>query len=226
MGTSISRGRKLEAGGYGFSGDDLPGLGDTPAESRFDPRVWFAEERRGLPFELEIGSGKGTFLVQQATGGGDADGTNFLGVEYAKQFWLYAADRVRRHALENVRMLCFDADVLVGWYLPDGLVRRVHVYFPDPWPKARHNKRRLIQEPFLRQVHRVLEDGGELRLVTDHADYWAWMNEHIDKVPELFERSEFDRPGSAGEGEVVGTNFERKYRREGRPFYAVTLGKK
>jgi tRNA G46 methylase TrmB len=79
-------------------------------------------------------------------------------------------------------------------------------------------------------------EGGELRVVTDHAEYWAWMEEHFTRWcggaeamgnggEKRFERMEFTRPASAGEGEVVGTNFERKYRREGRPFYGAVLRK-
>jgi tRNA (guanine-N7-)-methyltransferase len=99
----------------------------------------------------------------------------------------------------------------------------VHIYFPDPWPKKRHHKRRLIQEPLLTQLHRVLEPGGRVRLVTDHADYWQWMLEKLAAVGELFEQLPFDAPASADPGEMAGTNFERKYRREGRPLHGCVL---
>jgi tRNA (guanine-N7-)-methyltransferase len=81
----------------------------------------------------------------------------------------------------------------------------------------------VVQDATLAQFHRVLRPGGELRLVTDHDSLWAWYEEHVTRNAHLFERLDFARPASAGEGEVVGTNFERKYRREGRPFRAVTL---
>jgi tRNA (guanine-N7-)-methyltransferase len=99
----------------------------------------------------------------------------------------------------------------------------VHLYFSDPWPKARHHKRRVVQDATLAQFHRVLRPGGELRLVTDHDALWAWYQEHIARNGHLFAPVDFARPASAAEGEVVGTNFERKYQREGRPFHAVTL---
>jgi len=106
----------------------------------------------------------------------------------------------------------------------------IHLYFPDPWPKSRHHKRRMVSDRFMGEAQRSLAPGGQLRVVTDHDDYWAWMEEHFARwtAPREggaapFERMEFDRPASAGEGEVVGTNFERKYRREGRPFHAATL---
>lgn len=211
----------MDGGEFGI--EHLPRMGSTPQESRFDPRLWWPPELRERPLELEIGSGKGTFLVQQAT---QSPEINYLGMEWAKQFWRYAADRIRRHNLTNVRMLHGDARVFVTWCVPDATFRQVHVYFPDPWPKKRHHKRRSINAAFLRQLHRVLVPGGMIRLVTDHDDYFAWMVEHAGQVTDLFERIPFERPASAGEGEVVGSNFERKYRREGRPFNAMTLRKK
>ncbi|MEX2671329.1 MAG: tRNA (guanosine(46)-N7)-methyltransferase TrmB [Phycisphaeraceae bacterium] len=213
----------MDVGEVGRDASDLPALGDSPEQSRFDVRTWFAPELRDNPLELEIGSGKGTFLVQQASQQCDV---NYLGIEYAAAFWRYAADRCRRHNLPNVRMLHFDARTFVTWYTPDETFRQVHIYFPDPWPKKRHNKRRSIQAPFLRELHRVLTPGGAVRIVTDHDDYFAWIQEHAAAVSDLFTRGDFERPLAAGEGEVVGSNFERKYRREGRPFNAMTLHKR
>ena len=76
------------------------------------------------------------------------------------------------------------------------------------------------------EFNRILQSSGELRLVTDHDELWAWYEEHAARHADLFSRSPFNRPESAGEDEIVGTNFERKYRRESRPFHAMTLEKK
>jgi tRNA (guanine-N7-)-methyltransferase len=84
----------------------------------------------------------------------------------------------------------------------------------------------VVQDATLAQFHRVLGIGGELRLVTDHNELWAWYQEHIARNAHLFQAQPFERPASAAPDEVVGTNFERKYRREGRPFHAVTLVKR
>jgi tRNA (guanine-N7-)-methyltransferase len=208
---------------------DLPPLPDDPAADleacRIDPREWFAAPER--PLDVEIGSGKGTFLVQQAE---REPGTNFLGIEWAKEFWAYAADRVRRRGSTNVVLLCADATEFVHWRMPDRIVRTIHLYFSDPWPKSRHHKRRVVQDRFLEDARRVLAPGGELRIVTDHDEYWAWMEAHFARwAPPggggAFERRAFDPPESAGSGEVVGTNFERKYAREGRPVHSVVLRK-
>lgn len=233
MSFGLGNGRVLEPGNYGIAGNTLPPLPEdaarNPESAWIDPRAWFPfPERR---FELEIGSGKGTFLLQQSE---LEPQTNFLGIEWAKEFYAYAADRVRRRALDNVRLLHTDATEFVRWRMPTACISVLHLYFSDPWPKARHHKRRVVQDAFLAQAHRILIPGGELRIVTDHADYWAWMEEHFARwttpgaephqraVPP-FERLEFTRPSSAGSGEVVGTNFERKYAREGRPFHSTIL---
>ena len=217
-------------------GEELPPL---PDEVSADPRAGYIDIRRWFPhperrLEIEIGSGKGTFLIQQ---GAMRPETNYLGIEYAREFYLYAADRIRRRVeasgeLTNVRMLNFDAAAFLRWRVPDGCAAVIHLYFADPWPKTRHHKRRMVQDEFLRQCRRILAPGGELRIVTDHADYWAWMEEHFARwcvpfttpdAPGGFERLPFDRAESAGQDEVVGTNFERKYKREGRPFYGAIL---
>jgi tRNA (guanine-N7-)-methyltransferase len=214
MSFGLSRGRELDVSGWGHASRELPPADEGP----FDPRSWF--EHSGRPFELEIGSGKGTFLVQQAVLQPE---TNFLGVEWAGEFYRYAADRMRRRELANVRMLHGDATEFIRFWCPGGIADVVHLYFSDPWPKKRHHKRRVVQDASLEQIHRLLVPDGELRIVTDHDDLWAWCVEHASRNERLFERRPFVTPQSAGSTEVVGTNFERKFAREGRPFHAMTL---
>lgn len=224
MGFSLSHGKTLDVGHIGILQDQLPPMpapGQGP--SRVDLKAWFGPARAQLPLELEIGSGKGTFLLNQAK---KTPEVNYVGIEWAMQYWKYAADRCRRHGMENVRLLRTEAGAFVRDRLADACLRQMHIYFPDPWPKARHNKRRLVQVPFLRQAHRVLEPHGLLRIATDHSDYFAWMVDHANQVAELFDSLPFESPESAGEGELVGTNFERKYRREGRPFHGMILRKR
>jgi len=239
MSLSLSHGKQLDVGHHGIAQDDLP-----PMEAgRVEPRQWFLSEgsepnTTGRPVELEIGSGKGTFLVQQAQMYPEVD---YLGLEWAKSFWRFAADRCRRHGLDNVRLIRADAAMFVTHYVPDAAFQQVHIYFPDPWPKKRHHKRRLVQASFLRELHRVLTPGSpgsptpgspsgeeisQVRIATDHADYFDWMIEHAQQVENLFDRLPFESPESAGEGEMVGTNFERKYRKEGRPFQGMILRKR
>lgn len=214
MSFGLSRGRTLDVTGVGIEATDL-GSWDS---GLIDPRTWFDTADR--PLELEIGSGKGTFLVQQAVLQPE---TNFVGIEWAGEFYRHAADRSRRHGLSNVRLLHGDASTFLKHRCEPGVASVVHLYFTDPWPKTRHHKRRVVQDAALRDFHRVLVPGGRVHLVTDHDDLWAWYVEHVERAATLFDRIEFDPPPSARAGEVVGTNFERKYRSEGRAFHAMTL---
>lgn len=219
MSFGLGRGRELEPGEYGFTAAQLPPF-DGP---RIGPEFFFGAERTNAPgarFEIEIGSGKGTFLVQEAPKHPE---TLFLGVENAREFFRYAADRIRRHELANVRLLYADAVEFIRHRLRDACVDVVHLYFSDPWPKKRHHKRRVVQRESLEQFHRVLRPRGEVRLVTDHDELWRWCEQHAADAAHLFDREPFGGVSSAGEGEVVGSNFERKYRREARPFHAMTL---
>jgi tRNA (guanine-N7-)-methyltransferase len=170
------------------------------------------------PVELEIGMGKGTFLTEQAKGRPE---TNFFGIEWARWFWRYASDRLRRNGCTNARTVRAEASYFLTEFVPAQSLSVLHIYFPDPWPKARHHKRRLIQPKFVPIVARVLKPGGRIQVVTDHQGYWEENIEPTIRAAEGFSVVDYNRPGSAGAGEFVGTNFERKYAREGRPFYAI-----
>lgn len=172
------------------------------------------------PVEMEIGIGKGTFITEQAKARPEV---NFFGIEWARWFWRYASDRLRRNGCLNARTVRAEAKFFLTEFVPDASIAVLHVYFPDPWPKKRHHKRRLIQESFMPLVQRVLTPGGRLQIVTDHDGYFEQI-EQVVKASGL-NVVDYNRPGSAGEGEFVGTNFERKYAREGRPFYAVAAVK-
>jgi tRNA (guanine-N7-)-methyltransferase len=168
------------------------------------------------PVELEIGMGKGTFITDQALARAHV---NFIGIEWARWFWRYSSDRLRRNHCNNARTVRAEAGFFLREHLPAGGLAVVHIYFPDPWPKKRHHKRRLIQAPFLLDVQRVLRSGGMLKIVTDHDGYFEQIQQVVSASP--LRVIEYTRPDSALEGEFVGTNFERKYQREGRPFHAV-----
>jgi tRNA (guanine-N7-)-methyltransferase len=213
----LARGRVLEYAAHGLQAADLP----PASEGRLDPRAWFDEPRQR--FEIEIGSGKGTFLVQEAA---LHPATNYLGIEWTGEFYRYAADRLRRRGVANARILHADATEFLHHWCAAEVADVIHLYFSDPWPKTRHHKRRVVQDATMLDFHRVLRPSGEVRLVTDHDELRDWHLDHALRHEDLFERRVFQAPSSAGEGEIVGTNFERKYRREGRPFHAMTLVKR
>lgn len=184
------------------------------------PIDWKALFGNDHPVEIEIGSGKGTFITEQALA---RPAVNFFGIEWARWFWRYASDRLRRNNCLNARTVRAEAEFFLREFVPEASISVLHIYFPDPWPKKRHHKRRLIQDKFMPLVQRILVPGGRLQVVTDHRDYF----EQIDQTVRNSALSvvEYNRPESADEGEFVGTNFERKYRREGRPFYALAAVK-
>jgi tRNA (guanine-N7-)-methyltransferase len=193
------------------------GLNPDTLPRPIDWAVMFGNDH---PVEIEIGMGKGTFLTEQAK---ERPGTNFFGIEWANWYWRSASDRLRRNGCMNARTSRVEALFFLSEFVPDVSVSVLHVYFPDPWPKKRHNKRRLIQEPFRKQAMRILSPGGRLQIVTDHKDYFEQIEQVVKQS--LMQVVDYNRPGSAGAGEFVGTNFERKYQREGRPFYAIAAVK-
>jgi len=166
------------------------------------------------PVEIEIGTGKGTFLLARAQ---ERPELNFLGIEWARAYAMYSADRFKRHGLENVRMLRADATEFFRKKLADRSIWRLHIYFPDPWPKTRHHRRRLIQAAFIEEARRVLKIGGQLIIVTDHKNYFSQI-QNVMSTARGWAKIPFPKLGG-GDGELVGTNFERKYIAQGRPFY-------
>ena len=181
-----------------------------------DLREAFARE---APIELEIGIGKGTFLLRRAQAHPER---NFLGIEWANQFYRYAADRLARWGLTNVRVLRTDAKHFVIHRLAPACLVAIHIYHPDPWPKKRHQKRRLIQKDFVDAAVRVLAPGGRLAIQTDHAEYFEQIRGNLCHRPELEQVAFEDEEYGTIEG-AVRTNFEVKYEREGRTFYRLAF---
>lgn len=179
----------------------------------------FGDDR---PIEMEIGSGKGTFILNRARQMPDR---NFFGVEWANKFFRYAADRMARWGLTNVRLMRTDARHLVIHQLPAESLSILHIYHPDPWPKKRHHKRRLFQPDFVQTATDALRPGGRIAIQTDHAEYFDWIRTVVAGRPRLIEMP-FDLPEAGVTDGRVLTNFEVKYIREGRAIYQIALMKK
>ena len=186
-------------------------LDQLPRDSgqRFDFAAIFGNAN---PVELELGIGKGRFLIQQAE---ERPGVNFVGVEWANKYFVLVAERAAKRGLRNLRVMRADAGHVVRENVRDGAISVLHVYFPDPWPKLRHQKRRLIQPPFAREAARVLQDGGLVKLATDHVEYAVQMEQVFGADPDFEPVSR-----AVGEAAPVGvTNWEVKFRAEGRTIH-------
>jgi tRNA (guanine-N7-)-methyltransferase len=179
---------------------------------------------RSAPVEMEVGSGKGTFLLEEAK---TFPEKNFFGIEWANKYYKYAVDRIGRRGITNVRLMRTDAAAFIAEHIPDASVQVFHLYFPDPWPKKKHNKRRFFCDENLVHLLRILEPGGIINIATDHADYFEQMTDVAGRASErgLVREMEFIRPAGAREDEIVGTNYERKYTKEGRRTYTLALQK-
>jgi tRNA (guanine-N7-)-methyltransferase len=201
---------------------DYPSVALLPQE--LDGRIDFARLfGRDGAIHIEIGCGKGIFLLNEAKAHPEI---NFLGVERANKYYRYAVDRIGRRMVKNVRIIRIDAVFLLTEFVPQGSVDCFHIYFPDPWPKKRHNKRRLFNSANMELLICCLKDGGVIRTATDHSEYFEQIQRLIAERADKLGKTEFLPASGAGQGEWVGTNFERKYAKEQRPVFCVAVRKK
>lgn len=177
---------------------------------------WLTLFGNDRPVELEVGVGKGTFLLNRARAHADR---NFFGIEWASEFYRYAVDRMERWHVSNVRLMRTDASYFIREVCPRSSLHVMHVYHPDPWPKRRHHKRRLFQPRFVDAAAMCLVPGGVLRVQTDHAEYFEWLCPLLLGHPQL-EPASFDLEDASG---AIGSNFETKYLREGRSIYRLAV---
>jgi tRNA (guanine-N7-)-methyltransferase len=182
------------------------------------PVDWQAFFGNTNPVEMEAGFGKGGFLVESS---GAYPDKNYLGIENVAKLAAYTADRLAKRNRKNVRLICADAHYVVSRFLPDACLSAVHVYFPDPWPKKRHQKRRLLTEEFLGQLIRVMAPGARLHFATDFEDYFQQVSGLFKQFPEFNPMD--PRPWVDSRHPACVTNYEVKYRREGRPIYYALM---
>lgn len=166
--------------------------------------------RRG-PLVVEIGCGGGRFLIRQAELN---PASNFLGLERAGEFFRLLKERVAKRRLPNMRVCRNDAADLLGTCLGEASVAVYHLYFPDPWPKKRHRKRRLLSPEFCAHLRRTLAPGGTLYFATDHAGY---LEEALPNLRAALDVTE--HPGPWEDAPEGRTNYEVKYLKVGRPIW-------
>jgi len=181
------------------------------------PLDWPETFGRSAPVDVEIGSGKGKFLLELAA---DQPQRDFLAVERAGKYHRLCCDRAARRGISNVRLLRTTAEDLLFRLLAKESVERFFVLFPDPWPKKRHHKRRLIKADVVAALNEALIPGGLLLVKTDHEGYAEVISEVLQGAEGF---SALD-PDEAYAGLPI-TGFEVKYRQQGRPIYPFALQK-
>jgi tRNA (guanine-N7-)-methyltransferase len=163
--------------------------------------------------EVEIGIGKGRFLLAAAALRPDVW---HFGVEWANKYLRIAETRAAKRGLENVRFARVDAHELVCSAIPNESVTAYYVFYPDPWPKKRHQKRRFIQASTADHLARTLLGGGLLHVATDHTDYWDSIEPLLDGHPAFERLSVFGGESFPLPTDGSLTNYEEKYRIQGR----------
>lgn len=179
------------------------------------PLNWPEFFENSQPVQLDIGCGRGLFLFNASAA---CPENNYLGLEIDYKEGRRGAKRLKKEERPNARVLGCDANKALTEFIPAESVAAVHVYFPDPWWKARHHKRRLFTEDFTRLIFRVLQPGGELHGWTDVFDYWELMTGHI-RDHGGFQEVEAPSERPAEHHMDYQTSFERKKRLAGWPIY-------
>ena len=201
------QGHKLRQGQATLVEELLPRI-EVPAEGPLDARTLFGNDR---PLEVEIGFGAGEHLARQAAMRPDH---GFVGCEPFLNGVVGALGHVREQGLENVRLHMGDAlEVLER--LPDGALDRAYLLHPDPWPKARHAKRRFMNPGPIALIARKMRQGGEFRFGTDHPIYCRWAMMVMGQRPEFAWLAETPRDFLSRPGDWPETRYEAKARRIG-----------
>jgi tRNA (guanine-N7-)-methyltransferase len=188
------------------------------------PRPWNAAAlfNRAAPVEVEVGSGKGLFLLTAAAQRPDH---NYLGIELAQKYARYSGGRIAQHGLTNAIIVHGDALRIFREILPGNALAAIHVYFPDPWWKKRHKKRRVLNEAFLRDAERTLAPGGALHFWTDVQEYFDSTLALIAHTTRL--AGPFHVPESVALHDLdYRTHFERRTRKSEQPVYRAEFRKR
>ena len=175
--------------------------------------VWPEVFGRAAPVEVEVGIGKGRFLLAAAAARPEVD---HLGIEWANEYLRIAETRAAKRGLRNLRFVRADAKLLVTRAIAEASVSAYYVFYPDPWPKKRHHKRRFFEPPIVDRVVATLIPGGWLHAATDHDEYWTVIEPLLDRHAGLARQPDFGGPAFPLPAESALTNFEAKYEVEGR----------
>jgi tRNA (guanine-N7-)-methyltransferase len=174
--------------------------------------------RDGRPLEIDLGCGDGSFLIGMAQQFPERD---FLGVERLLGRVRKVCKKITRRSLENARVLRLESRYTVEWLLPAASVSRLHLLCPDPWPKLRHHRRRLVQFDFLEAVRKALTPGGEFLFMTDHEEYFHWAVEQVEAFGK-FEQLEWNEDSFF----YPKTDFQVQWEAEGKSMWRLRCREK
>jgi len=198
-----TRSRTIKPRQAALMGSLLPGIALDPEAGPIDPRALMPE---AAEVWLEIGFGGGEHMAAQAARRPDA---LVLGAEPFQNGAASALRHIEAHGLSNIRLYVGDARTLLD-ALPDAALDRVFILFPDPWPKARHHKRRLIQMDAIQALARVMKPGARLRFASDWADYVDWTLERMLASPSFHWTAQRADDWRAPPADHVTTRYEEK----------------
>ena len=190
---------------------------DWPKEQIYSPANYFGN---AAPVELEIGCGKGKFLVERAQ---ESPERNFIGIDRVGK-WMKTGDRRgSNRQLSNITFIKAEALEFLKILEPE-CVEAIHMYFPDPWPKRRHRRRRLFTADFLGLLYSKLKSGGLIELATDDTDYFSQMKQSVEQAPIVWASRRETLNERICHGHLK-TNYESKFAAVGRNLYYLELKK-
>jgi tRNA (guanine-N7-)-methyltransferase len=175
------------------------------------------------PLEIDLGCGDGSFLIEMAKHYPDR---NFLGVERLLGRVRGVCKRIQELGLTNVKVLRLESQYTLEYLLEPHSVSRLHLLCPDPWPKARHHKRRLVQQEFLHILQKALKPSGEFLFKTDHPEYHEWALEQMElftknNLESPFKRQPWPEPNEGGGFFYPKTDFQRLWEAQGKNIYMI-----
>lgn len=168
------------------------------------------------PIHIEVGSGKGAFITGMAQQNPDI---NYIGIDIQLSVLSYALDKVLPSGAENVKLLRVDGSSLTN-YFEDGEVDMMYLNFSDPWPKSRHEKRRLTYKTFLDTYKQILPENGEIHFKTDNRGLFEYSLASFSQYGMVLNKVWLDLHASDYEGNVM-TEYERKFSEKGQVIYRV-----
>lgn len=176
----------------------------------------------GNPVRIEIGCGKGDFIVGTAEKNPDI---NFIAIEKISDVMVIAAEKVKNSGLQNVKLCCCDAKEL-GEVFENGSVDMIYLNFSDPWPKSRHYKRRLTYREFLEMYKKLLKEKGTIAFKTDNRGLFDFSLEEFEAADLELKCLTYDLHNSEYMQENVMTEYERRFSQMGTPINRVEAVKK